>query len=496
MTDYKDDNLIIGIPDKRVTQPVPTSAHGIGDPKDTFEYVLQRHEAKRAGLHFDLRLGDPATGYGHSWAIRRFPKPGEKVLAVQQPTHTIGYFDFAGKIESGYGAGKVSKVERSKTEIIESSDNKIKFGLYRGSGPEEMNLIRTNGNYWLLLNSTPRREKQPDVPTDKPKMKDQKPYQIKYDDGSEIMQAKIDGGHTLFVMDPGKPIRAFSYRVSKRDPTKFIEHSHKIPAIFNQKSPKELGRTILRGETWARNETTGEPLPGSAIAGMLNASVWKSRELQKEFGPLKASPFNVVMYKGKSTKDMLYKEKLQILKEVAARVPGFELPDMAETAGQKQLMLQRIYDGDHHQTKEGVILHDTLSPDKAKKIKFKHNTDVIILGFFGATGKYKNRAVGGFYYAHEDNPTKIIGKVGTGFDDAMREDMYKNPQDYIGRVAKVEGTEVYDKEGNKKAIQKPAFKEFHIDKDYREDFENQAISPSKAEELLKALRRKLKKTRG
>lgn len=49
---------------------------------------IQSHKAKRAGPHFDLRLNDPKTSHAYSWAVRNLPAPGEKTLAIEQPTHT------------------------------------------------------------------------------------------------------------------------------------------------------------------------------------------------------------------------------------------------------------------------------------------------------------------------------------------------------------------------------------------------------------------------
>ena len=61
-----------GLPDPSVSHEIrPTEKH------ETWDYVLQEHQAEKRGLHHDLRLGDPKTGHGHSWAIPpEWPKPG------------------------------------------------------------------------------------------------------------------------------------------------------------------------------------------------------------------------------------------------------------------------------------------------------------------------------------------------------------------------------------------------------------------------------------
>ena len=200
---------------------------------------------------------------------------------------------------------------------------------------------------------------------------------------------------------------------------------------------------------------------------MLNASAWRSRELQRERGELRVSPTNVVMYDGENVEDLPFEDKLVMLRELARAIPELELPDTAATPGEKRQMLEDTERGRHPQTREGVVIQDLKVRAKPKKVKFKEDTDVIIKEFFPGKGKYKGESVGGFWYAYEDAPDKIVGKVGTGLSDKLRRDMHKNPQKYIGRVAKVEGTEKYKRGENRGAIQKPVFKEFHIDKDYR-----------------------------
>ena len=73
------------------------------------DYIVQAHNAERAGPHHDIRFGDKDTGL-FSWASRKgVPAPGEKRLAVQQPVHRHEYKDFEGEIPEGYGKGTVKK---------------------------------------------------------------------------------------------------------------------------------------------------------------------------------------------------------------------------------------------------------------------------------------------------------------------------------------------------------------------------------------------------
>jgi bifunctional non-homologous end joining protein LigD len=124
---------------------------------ELWEFCIQLHSAHRAGKHRDLRLGDPKTGYGHSWALRHFPKINEKRLAVRTSTHTLSYFDFEGRIPAGeYGAGTVKLDTRGKAIILSSSNDKIDFlvlkkNLRKGTKTGSYTLVRMKGNHWLLM---------------------------------------------------------------------------------------------------------------------------------------------------------------------------------------------------------------------------------------------------------------------------------------------------------------------------------------------------------
>ena len=81
------------------------------------------------------------------------PKPGEKVLAVQQPTHSADYIGFKGVIPQGYGAGPVNIQSRKKAKVLRSSPERITFQM----GPGLYTLVKTKGKGdrgWLLINRT------------------------------------------------------------------------------------------------------------------------------------------------------------------------------------------------------------------------------------------------------------------------------------------------------------------------------------------------------
>jgi len=107
--------------------------------------LCRKHQAHRAGLHWDFRLQH--NGVLWSWAVRKGPSmdPTDKRIAVHVEDHPLDYADFEGTIPDGqYGAGKVEIWDRGTWEpLIDPDaglrDGEIKFVLsgtrLKGSSP-------------------------------------------------------------------------------------------------------------------------------------------------------------------------------------------------------------------------------------------------------------------------------------------------------------------------------------------------------------------------
>ena len=449
-----------GIPDLTTTKKI----RKVEEPR-VVPFVIQSHQARKSGKHYDLRIADPETGDAHSWALRKLPAPGERVLAIQQPTHTIPYLNFEGIIESGYGAGTVTKHLNPPAEVLYADDNKINFNLYPGKDTKEMTLVRMKDKNWLLLNRTPTRETYPDVPQSKPKYKEKKPDQIDFQDTSKIMMAKVDGAHSSFHIRPGKPIKIYSHRPSERS-TELIQHTDRVRGARETKGRKEDGETILRGELWAKDHATGQAMASKDIGSLLNSNVLKSRELQKEHGMLKPAIFDVVKFRGEDFESMPYEHKLKVLDEIAKKYEIFDLPDLAVDPVAKEKMYAEIQMNRHPQTKEGVVEWDSYESASPTKVKFRPTYDVRISGIFQKPRSMTRGYAGGFEYDQVDGKaTMKAGRVGTGLSDALRKDMQDNPEKYVGLVAAVEAQEQYKGTG---VLRAPSFHSFHLDKNPRD----------------------------
>jgi hypothetical protein len=480
-----------GIPKDRRVQPLPS----ISKPTD-WKLAIQEHDAERAGKHFDFRLVDPATGHAHSWALpnAKMPEPGKSVLAVPQATHTATYALNFGKkkpqeIAEGYGKGMVSMHALTDVDVhhsdpaAEEGETRLRFNIYKSTGPEEYAIVKVRGGNDLLVNKTLTRERLPHLPIgEKPKAKDKDVSKIEFDNANEVMMPKYDGAHTLLdISRANKNLNLFSYREPKRHAAGLIEHTHKVPSLLALKAPSDLKGTTFRAETIAVDKD-GKAIPAKDIAGMLNATVPASRAKQEQMGAeLKPVIFDVVRYKGKDVTNKPFAERYELARQAGERL-GLTVAELAKTPEEKRTLLEAIRAGKHPMTAEGVVLRSAIDDGPAIKAKFRPDYDVHVRGVFEAkdkSGAGKGRA-GGFEYSWSEKGP-VVGRIGTGLDHETARDMLVNPDKYIGRVAKVEAEQQYPSG----ALGKPAFMEWHLDKGDIEKAEKTAVfSPEIAERVL------------
>ncbi len=131
------------------------------------KFILHQHDAKTAGLHYDLRISIPNRDSLASFAIpkHKIPqKPGEKVLAVKGNDHGRVWLNIEDMTipEGEYGAGVISTIQKGIVEIEGWSPNHITMRINGHSTKEGLNgryaLIRFSGsksgdrnNLWILV---------------------------------------------------------------------------------------------------------------------------------------------------------------------------------------------------------------------------------------------------------------------------------------------------------------------------------------------------------
>lgn len=116
-------------------------------PKDGAQFVVQKHQAHRAGLHWDFRLEHGGALW--SWAVRKGPSldPADKRIAVHVEDHPLDYANFEGSIPDGqYGAGGVELWDRGKWQPLNDPEE----GMRKGELKFVLDGKRLHGRFTLV----------------------------------------------------------------------------------------------------------------------------------------------------------------------------------------------------------------------------------------------------------------------------------------------------------------------------------------------------------
>lgn len=113
-------------------------------------FVVHEHDAKKAGLHYDLRL--ESNSILKDWAFRKAPPEsmGIKRFGIAQEDHDLLWLDFEGEIREGYGAGTMKIWDRGFYEVIKKTDKAIVLKFYGNRLKGEYMLIPFR-NGWLFF---------------------------------------------------------------------------------------------------------------------------------------------------------------------------------------------------------------------------------------------------------------------------------------------------------------------------------------------------------
>lgn len=207
--------------------------------------------------------------------------------------------------------------------------------------------------------------------------------------------------------------------------------------------PEEIRKAINEGKmkgvcTMKHVVKKADAVPVQELSGLLNSSLAESLRKQKEQKiNMRVALFNVLS-KGKTPvgPEVPYKERQLMMQEILKHLPPekFHLAETATTPETQKAMWEKIQAGKNPRTSEGVVVWpETGVPTK---VKIMPEYDAIIRNMFPGEGKYNGTGVGGFEYSLPGTEN-VVGKVGTGLSDELRKQMHENPEQFVGRVARV-----------------------------------------------------------
>ena len=409
------------------------------------DFLVQRHDAVRAGLHRDMRIKSDEGLL--SWALPKgMPQPGEKNLAIRTQLHDPSYAGFEGEIEKGYGKGTVTKELEDRALITKADDRGITFTLADRKHPERFRLQKTDKD-WLLINVTPHKP----LPYKKPVFKSVSPEEVdKLFSPENIVSAKIDGSLS-FLHVLGDKIEALSHRTS-RTTGRPIVHTERTGLHKARVDP--VRDSVLKAETYAV-DPEGKTLSPGEISGILNSALSTVLDKNKDVS-FRHGVFDIERYKGRDVSDKSYPRRRELAEEIVKRIQngGVHMMEGERDPIKQRELWEKIKSGRHPLTREGIVSF----PDRGKPSKVKpfNEYDVVIKNILEGTGKHKGRA-GAIEYARMNNPDKIVGRVGTGMSDELRDQMWKDREDWMGRRARIKAF----REGDTGALYGPVFLALH-----------------------------------
>ncbi|MBK7652333.1 MAG: hypothetical protein IPJ20_18720 [Flammeovirgaceae bacterium] len=389
---------------KRLPEPAARVIEGSGT-----SFVVHRHHA--TNLHYDLRL--EKDGVLKSWAVPRGlpPYPGVKRLAVQTEDHPMKYLTFDGAIPKGqYGAGKWIYALGKYTVTKDKKD-----GFYFRLSSKEVNgeyrIYNIKAKEWLLERvDTPQINYVHDViepmlssSATKPPTGDNFLHEIKWDgiraiisleDGQVRIRTRNHNDVTKQFPELAKADKAFRATCGLFD-AEIVCLDKSGKADFK----KVIHRLMSNGETTIQKLSKTSPvycyifdclyLDGRTL---INEPLVKRREWMRD-AIKPETPYRV-----------------------SEAVEDGEA--LFEAAREHQL------EGIISKEKDGRYLAGKRS-DLWLKIKVRNTRECYILGYNPGKGN-RSQVFGGLHIAEKEGAEFIYrGKVGTGFDDNLIKEIYK-----------------------------------------------------------------------
>jgi len=404
----------------KTPEPVPDPGLLPHGNDDTF--VIQEHHARR--LHYDFRL--ERDGVLVSWAVPKgVPESsGRNHLAVHTEDHPMDYANFAGEIPHGeYGGGTVAIWDRGSYETEKWRDDEVIVVLRGARARGRYALIRTGGKNWLMHrmkdqspepkhydDARPTRTRTPAPPTDlRPMLATAGAATDISHDGRWRFEGKWDGIRAIATV--GRDGLTLRSRTGND-----VTHTYPELAVLVELLDGHTG--VLDGEIVALQDGRT-----SFHEMQKRMNVQRARDVQRVMREVSVQfwLFDVLYLDGISLLDKRYDDRRRLLEALpltgdVCRVP----PQLTGTAA------EALADSAERQW-EGIVAKladSTYQPGRRSRswIKIKNFLDleVVIVGWSPGSGR-RAGTVGSLLLAVPDTDGRLryAGKVGTGFTDAI-----------------------------------------------------------------------------
>lgn len=242
---------------------------------------------------------------------------------------------------------------------------------------------------------------------------------------------KYDGGSYFASVDSSGKLRFVSRRPSVKGG--YPDRTSALPHLTDKSIPEFAG-TILNGEIIHTGFNKNEVEKHSVASGILNSLPPKAIETQGLIGPLRYVIHDVV-----NPPLQTYGQKLEHMRKIEAALGKPDLifvPQIASGHEAINSLIRRTKE----RGQEGVIITSLTKPEQDNnrfKVKHKITHNLIVSDIIQEVDKDGTPKPSMGALVLKDASGKEVGKVGTGFSKADREDAWNNKRNWLGRAIQV-----------------------------------------------------------
>ena len=395
---------------KRDFTKTPEPAGAPLRPEHGNRFVIQKHAAERAGLHYDLRLERDGTLV--SWAVRRgLPlTAGEKHFAARTEDHPMEYLDFEAQIPSGeYGGGEMRIFDRGTYEALEWEPNKMTVRLEGQRVRGEYHIVQTKQG-WLIFRS----KRSPAVVTPPP----MQPMMAEgghepFDDPQWEFEPKLDGVRTLaYVTTDGTTL------ISRRG----RDQTTQYPELSNLAVYVNARHAVLDGEIVALDEN-GQP-SFNRLQQRIGLSGEREIERARHTHPVSVYLFDLLWLDDRDLTQEPLTERRRILRDVVTQAGPVAVTLSVEGEGRSFFEAAKALGIEGIVAKRLDSVYEPGSRSRAwRKIKATRTLDAVVLGTTPGAGSRSTSFGALLIGAHRAGELTWVGQVGGGFTGRVLTDL-------------------------------------------------------------------------
>jgi DNA ligase D-like protein (predicted ligase)/DNA ligase D-like protein (predicted polymerase)/DNA ligase D-like protein (predicted 3'-phosphoesterase) len=385
-------------------------------------FVVHRHHASR--LHYDLRLEH--NGVLRSWAVPKGlpPRPGIIRLAVNVEDHPLEYVDFEGVIPKGqYGGGTMWRFAQGRHEITKQKKDGFYFRLNSPELNGEYRIHHTKENQWLLERVDTSQIDWLVSPIEPmlARLADHPPASPDY-----LFEVKWDGIRAMVSLDEG------AIKIRGRNG---MDLTDQFPEMSTPEHPFRATAGLFDGEIVCL-DADGKPNFTNVIHRM-QQKTQGAIDRARTRHPAVYYAFDCLYLDGRPIVNEPLVRRREWLEDAVKKTGACRVSEVFEDGGPLfEAVGQMGLEGIIAKQRNGVYQPGVRS-ESWLKIKARQTIECVIIGYTKGKGG-REMGFGALHLAScAEGGLKYLGKVGTGFNDALLRSIFKQLEELTRTIRPV-----------------------------------------------------------